>query len=360
MTDFDFERPPNMSTPDGVRLAEWLSRQFLKVSNSFIQVSGALIWRGLWVSGSYEANDLVVDSGWLSAANKTTTTKPAPVPTGDIRNIIDVPGPPTFANNSVSSGSLIVGVRYAYAEDLYIREARFYVPAAAVGLRASAWLVLDPDTDPTFQVIFSSQVIDASETGKWISIPIGLTLVQEGRTFDVILAFTPTTGAITFTHEWNYRRSNQNPQSGEITHKSAAAADTVLVHKQDSGGTDRSTDLDNVGPGSEMEMLANGYFWTILNASKAGDIYTLTVAPSVRAPAGTSNFSFSYFAPITINYVEALNHYSTLAEVNGFISTGGYNPIDSPPTLNQDAYGIDIQVQGVFLSGDWDYLAFSN
>lgn len=360
MTEFNFENPPNMQTQEGKILGEWLNRQFLKVSNAFFQISDGLTWKGLWVSGSYEANDLVLDNGWLSVANKTTTTKPAPVPTGDIRNIIDVPGAPTFSTNTVSSGSLVVGARYSYEENLYVREARFYAPAAAVGLRVDAWLVLDPESDPSFRVIASSQIIDASETGKWISVPIGLTLVEEQRTFDVILAFTQTTGSITFTYEWDYKRSNQDPGPGEIRHKSGGNANTVLVHKQDLGGTDRSAELDNVAFGSDMEMLANGYFWRILAASKSGDIYTFTVSPAVRAPAGTSDFSFSYFGAITINYVEALNHYSTLPEVSGFISTGGYSPITSPPTLNQNAYGIDIQAQNVQISDDWDFLAFSD
>lgn len=39
MTEFNFENPPNMQTHEGIILGEWLSRQFLKVSDAFVQTS---------------------------------------------------------------------------------------------------------------------------------------------------------------------------------------------------------------------------------------------------------------------------------------------------------------------------------
>lgn len=352
------EYPPILESDEGRKMAEYVHRQFTTIRDEFDAQPG-MVWRGFWEEGRYNANDLVVDNGWLAIALRSTVAPPEPHPVGNVRNIINVPGAPVFSSNSVSSGSLVVGTRYEFAENIYIRDARFYVPASAAGIRVDAWIILDPDTDPSFKVLVSAHVIDSTDTGKWISVPVGLTFIQDSRKFDLIAAFTSVSGEVTFSYEWNYIRSNQNPNPGEIRHKGGSNSDTMLVHEQDESSTDRSADLDNIVPGSDIEMQSNGYNWRVLSASKSGSIYTFKIQPSLRAPAGNSFFEFSYYGVITINYVETLNHYSTLPSVSGFQSTTGYSPIDSPVTLTQNAYGIDIQTQGVLVSDDWQFLAYS-
>lgn len=351
-------QPENPSSDLGFDAQAWLAREFQAIQDALNSQTG-MVWRGFWEEGQYNTNDLVVDNGWLSIAIRTTTAPPAPHPVGDVRNIINVPGAPVFANNSVSSGSLVVGTRYDFSQNIYIRDARFYVPASAAGLRVDAWIVLDPDTDPSYKVLVSSQVIDSTDTGKWLSVPIGLTFIQDSRKFDLIAAFTSITGKVTFSYEWDYIRSNKDPNPGEIRHKGGSNTNTMLVHEQDELGTDRSTDLNNIVPGSDIEMQSNGYNWRVLSASKSGSIYTFEVQPALRAPEGQSFFEFGYYGVITINYVETLNHYSTLPSVSGFQSTTGYSPADSPVTLTQNAYGIDIQTQSVLVSDDWQFLAYS-
>lgn len=352
-----FEDPPLMESQDGQKLAEYLARQLLNLGSAL--QPNALTWAGYWADGAYSANNLVVDNGWLAVARRDTTDAPSPQPVGDVRNIINVPGAPTFATNSVVSGSLIVGTRYTFPSQVYIRAARFQAPAAAAGLRFDAWIVLDPDTDPSFYVLASADVVSASDTGKWVELPVGLTFVQDARKIDIIAAYTPATGSTSFTYQWDYKRKNGNPPAKEIWHQSGSNSNQIRVHEQDLTETDRSSDLNNIAPGSQIEMLSGGNVWSVLAASKSGDVYTFIVQPASRAQEAVSNFEFQYFGALSISYLEALNHYNTLPDVNGFLSTSGYNPTTAPPVLNQNAYGVDIQVQEVLTSDDWEFLAFS-
>lgn len=351
------ENPPLMDSEEGRVMAEYLYRQLLAIQTA--TTPDALRWAGYWEDGKYRRNDVVVDNGWLAVAIRDTIAPPAPRPIGDIRNIINVPGAPTFAVNNVNSGSLVIGTRYTFPNKIYIREARFYAPAAAAGLRFDAWIVLDPETDPSFYVLASADVIGSGDTGKWIDLPIGLTFVQDSRKVDIIAAFTPSTGATTFAYTWDYKRKSGDPPAKEIWHQSGDNRDQIRVHEQDLSETDRTVDLDNIGPGSRIEMLASGYVWNVLDASKSGDVYTFTVQPRSRASEETSSFKFEYFGVQTINYVETLNHYASLPDVSGFLSTSGYNPVSSPVTLTNNAYGVDIQVQEVLSSDDWEFMAYS-
>ena len=360
MKPFVFENPPLMQTEDGRILGEYLARQFLRINESIESDSQGMSWRGPWEDGVYQAYDVVTDDGWLAIANKETTEKPAPQPIGDQVNVIEIPGPETFSTNTVSAASLIVGTRYTLAQDVYLRAIRYQIPASMVGFTVSYWLVLNPTTNPDVRQLVGEFTIVAGDTGSWKTFPVGLTIIPDGVEFDVAGAFTPATGSTSFSYEWDYKRKNGNPPSGEIWHQSGNNSDQMRVHQNDSDDTNRSTDLDNIGPGSDILMFSSGQQWTVISASKSGSVYTFIVEPSTRANEDTSIFQFTYYGPLSMDYLIDANHYSTLSNVNGFLSTTGYDPDDDPMTLDQNAYGIDITVQDVLVSDDWDFMAYTS
>ena len=129
----------------------------------------------------------------------------------------------------------------------------------------------------------------------------------------------------------------------------------MRVHQQDSGGTDRSTQLNNIVAGSTIEMVTTGYEWEVLSASKTGSVYTFTVNPSSREKEDTSNFKFTYTTAATVNYVYQTNFYSPTAQILGIYSTTGLTGI----TTNSNAYGVDIKIQQATISDDFDFLAYT-
>ena len=352
--------PENPTSDIGDDAQAWLAREFEAIQRTFLDLLGgtdigAMVWRGPWSDGQYFKNNVVTDEYWLAIANKDTTEKPAPQPTGDPVNVIDVPGTPSFATNTVSAAQLIVGTRYTNTSAVYVRQIRYQIPATMAGFTAAYYIVRDPLGDnPTTVNIVSEFTIAPSDTGSWKVVSLGLEIIPANLTFDVIGVFKPAIGSTSFTYEWDYKQKNGDPDSGEIWHQ--AGGGEMRVNEADSGDTDRSTDLDNIGPGSEILMVSSGQEWSVNGASKTGDVYYFDVEPATRAGENTSNFTFTYYAPLSMDYLIAANHYTTLSNVSGFQSTTGY---DGNPTLNQNAYGVDINIQDVLVSDDWDFMAYS-
>lgn len=359
MSDFTFENPPLMQAEENRVMAEYLRRQFQKVMQAFGS-SGAMTWRGEWADGLYRRNDVTLDNGWLAIANRETVTRPSPQPIGEVRNVIDMPGAPTFPSIvNVNSGSLAIGTRYTFVQDIYVRKFRYYIPASMVGFEVSYFLVLDPTTDPRFQQLIPKFTIGADSVDAWQELPLGLTFVESGREADLIGSFIPISGSTQFQYEWDYKRKNGDPPPKEAWHQSGQNTDQIRFHQEDTSETDRSTDLDNIGPGSTIEMRVNGTVWDVLDASKSGSVYTFIVQPAYRAGEDTSAFRFSYYAVQSMDYVREIDHYTTMPAVSGFVSLTGYNPDSNPVTLDQNAYGLDVQVQDVLLSDDWDFMAYT-
>ncbi len=356
---------PETPTSDiGQDAQAWLAREFEAIQQTFLDLLGgsdigAMVWRGVWEDREYYKNEVVTQDGWLAIANKNTIESPAPQQEGDPINVIEIPGSETFSVSSVSASSLFVGTRYTFPQDAYVRQIRVYIPNANIGFKAEFWIVTDSTTNPSFRQAVGEFTITANDVDKWLEFPIGLTVIQDGTTFDVVGLYKPAVGATSFTYEWDYKRKNGDPSSGEIWHQSGANADQMRVNQNDESDTNRSTDLDNIGPGSDILMVSSGMTWDVLDASKSGSVYTFLVDPAERAGEDSSNFTFTYYAPLAISYVVDANHYSTLTNVNGFLSTTGYDPSGSGVTLDNNAYGIDITVQDVLQSEDWDLMAYS-
>lgn len=318
------------------------------------------IWRGYHQDGAtYQPQDMVNDEGYLCTCRNTTTDPAAPRPLGEQYSVLELAGTPSWSEQSASASALVYGQRYApLTQAAFVEAVKMYLPDEVIGFTAELWAVLDPLGTPDYQVLVPSFNIEANDTEgqnpDGITIQIGKTLVFPGVTFDVVAIIRPATGETSFTYEWDYKRSGGNPSDGEINHQGGSNQDQMRVHQNDKDDVNRSSDLDNIGPGSKILMVASGQQWDVLSASKSGSVYTFIVQPATRAQEDSSNFTFTYFSTLPIQYEIATNHFSASPSVDGFLSTTGYDP--GAITLNDNAYGVDILIRDVQMSGDWEIM----
>lgn len=311
-------------------------------------------WQGEWVPGTYETYDVVRDDQWTMIANTTTIERAAPQNSGDAFWVRDQYSPPALSSTSASEKVLYIGQRYLYVSAFLNTNIRIYFPAAAIGMSVEVWAVVDPTGDKYIFNIVPQKTLTATDVDKWAELNLEQSFVPENTTVDFIMVVRPSTGATTFTHEWVYSKADGDPAAGEINHQSSNL-DQIRVHEQDNTLTDRTSELDNIGPGSTIYMDSSDYTWEVLQASKTGDVYTFTVDPGARAADATTDFTFQYLASTSINYVYNTNLYASESRISGYFANE-YDPTNAA-YINDNGYGLDIQIQNVITSADWEVVA---
>lgn len=330
-----------------------------EVSNKqYTDAAGAarMRWLGMWSPGTYVEFDVVTDDGWTMIANTTTDDRPGPQPVGDAEWVRDQFSPPALSETTYATEVLYVGQRYEFIPAFLVRGIQFYLPASAVGYNMEIWAVVDPGgANERIKNILPGFDIILENTGYWNQFSFGSTYVEAGVTIDVLMVLRVATGGVSFTHQWNYVRANGDPVPGSIYHQSGGNVDQIRVHEQDTSLIDRTLNLDNIGPGSVFTMVTSGYTWEVISASKTGDVYTFIVDPGARAGAATSDFTFTYFGSTSIPYVYNTDLYISDSRISGFLGNE-YLP-NELTFISNNGYGIDINVQNVTSSANWDVVA---
>ncbi len=319
-----------------------------------------MLWKGEWVPQIYEKNDVVRDGLFLSIANTSTSDRPAWVYSTTLYDLLSFGDTPaTWAEQNQTTSQLLTAQRVAIDANAVVTTISFYVPASNIGMNIALYYVSKPTTNPVVNIIIPSFVATANNTDKWVDVAISDLLTGDGTMFDFILETTTTSGEQTFTHEWDYLRQDGNPTSGEMLHQGGGNDDELFVHQEDSGGTNRSLELDNIVAGSTIIKDDELDTWVVQSVIKVADVYQFVVVPSNRATASVSNFTFKYTGIAPTYYYDDVDYYIGEANVQGFTSINGYSPIANPPTLNNDAYGMNLSFREVTKSDDWDSLAVS-
>jgi len=322
-----------------------------------IVAAGYMNWKGKWVPALYEVGDTVSDDQWTMVAITQTDDRPAPQPVGDLFWVRESVGEPAWESGSTTTNVLYLGQRYNFTESYRVSTIRTYHNADAIGLNVEIWAVMSPGTDDErISNILPGRVLEAEDLDTWQQFNIGNLYVEAGSVVDLIKVVRPSTGSVTFTHTWTYEGATGDPTEGRIYHQRGSNLNQIRVHAVDNGGTDRSAELDNIGPGSTITMATSGYIWEVLSASNDGTIFTFIVDPGSSANNSTSDFTFLYIAPIPINYAYATDLFSFSPNVSGYFGSE-YLP-NEPAYLNENGYGLDIQVQNMTSSDDWDVVAY--
>lgn len=310
-------------------------------------------WFNVWTGGTYQKNSMVRDGSYTMIANKETSDKPAPVATDEKQWKSGFVITPPWQQLSPTAEQVIVGQRYTWERDGFVYQARFWV-VANTDYSYEMWLVDNPTTNPSYTLILPEFTPDPSEEDRWLTFPVGENLFLSGRTYDLVMIIRSGSAPTSFAYDWQYERKNGNPDSGKAWHQSSG--DELRIHQNDEGDTNRSSDLDNIDEGSQIS--AGGITWDVTSASKSGSVYTFGVLPANRAQENDYTISFTYYAPIPIEYDYIPDYYTGDTEVQGLIAVDAGYP--DGITLNENAYGVDVEFSDAIISDDWDLVASSD
>ena len=316
------------------------------IAQNVVDIATKMEWKGPWVSGLYNKNDVVTDDGWLMIANQDTIERPAPQPIGFPTYVYDG----TIATQQITAKQVIFGSRYSSAGIGYVTGMRIYTIA---GNEYDIYTVNNPLGTPTFDRVAT---FVANSTG-WYNINLDAIIIGDGTLFDLIaIVDEPDPTPTTFSGDWNYTKPQNAgiPGTGVIIHANTQL-ELLQLNKIDNNAVDRSSELASLTIGDVIE--ANGLRWAIQNITDQGAYIDFQVIPAIQlAPTGILNFTFETITATPITYAQDTDYNLGNSQVRGLYAADlPYSSI----TVDDNQYGIDIQVQQAQISLHWDALASS-
>jgi hypothetical protein len=288
----------------------------------------------------------VLVDGWTMAANKTTSDYPAPITSGNPLAFYTGTSPVT----QVSAKQVVQGNRYTNPTTAF--QIVSYFVYTFIGEHYDVYLVVDPLGD---RIVTSLASFTGASVG-WAKFNVTPVIVDVGSTFDLIAVTTePADTPVTVDYTYNYL-TPQNaavPASGEIQHP-RSQPDVMGISHFDDGGTDRSATITGLVLGDRITA-ANGGEWIVQANTNEGAYSTILVSPATVGTAGVQVMSFETSVPTPIDYMEDVGYWPTTPySINGVVSVDDtyVNAI-----INDNAYGVDLEVVPVSVSEDWDIVA---
>ena len=319
--------------------------------NIFSDYSGTtMIWYNEWINTEYQPNSVVIDDGWLMISNKLTTDKAAPQSISDPYYIYNGGGMNLITNPNLVN-YLAVGQRYINQKDGLLSGYRFYV-GKADGYEYK--LVFIDRTDPQNIITKFGQNYTFSQTGV-TEVSINPIFLLSGHTFDFLLLIKNHSTGTTLTNiKYNYLTPNNatDPNNGEINHANREL-NILRVSKIDYDGNDQSSFLSTIKVGDEIEIETSK--WEILNITNKTNSIDFEINPEVQfSNDGIYDVNFYHYAETTIEYNIENDYWSTTSyNIKGLIQENGFDNL----TENDNAYPIDILVEDMEISEDWDFMA---
>jgi len=347
--------PPNMIIPDATATVKGI----LKLTNDLggtadLPTVPDLVnkteWKGIWTQQQYILNDQVLDEGYLAIANTTTEERPAPQRVGEKFNVYNG----TIGTTTSNARQILFGNKYTFTENVFFEGWRINLIA---GNSYVVYLVRDPDGESII-----SQILQfVAQTNGWINLNAQNLIIQEGSTYAAVAVVSePAAIPLEFNGNWSYAQP-QNPTipiNGQITQPRSVPS-LLYVNNIDSGSSDRSSELITLNVGDLIKSGTNT--WAIQSISPQSGYFIFGVSPALlNLNTGVQNFIFETKSTTTLTYPFETDYWlsnpSPVATVNGLLG------IDVPYTTivpDNTAYGVDLLVQKLVVSDDWDIQAFS-
>lgn len=299
---------------------------------------------------TYYPQQAVLDEGWTMVANKETSERAAPQPTGAPFNAYAGLDPTAQA----VAKQLIMGNRYTFGIVGFLQGYRIYT---ITGNSYSVFSVRDPAGSAKLTELLT---FTASVTG-WVEFGLDQRVVSAGTVFDLLVVVQePDPTPTTFVGNWNYTTPNNPsaPTAGVMVHANTTSS-TISIHKTDSDAVDRTADLSGLTAGDIID--SGNIRWAIQAIADQGAYYDYAVAPATQdSPDGVRSFTFETVTATPITHLSDTNYWGLNPFPGGaveglYIADGLYGDI-IPDT---SAYGVDLTIQRAVVSEDWDLLATS-
>jgi len=308
-------------------------------------------WVPKWTPRSYQKNTMTVDGPWLMVSNKRTEDRPAPQPKDAPFFVSALGNNPAWTVNNDNEKLVITGQRYTVpsGEALSITGWRLWVQAVSATTTYEVLIVINPGASQIVESLLGQTSFN--QTG-WVNLNLPEQFLEAGLTFDIVLLTRSTTGTSTSMEDWNIVRTNDNgvPADGIANFNNAGRLNIAHV---DNGTTDQEVLLDGTVPGDTIEI--DGITYEILGTTPFAAYNEYILLPTTRPANGLFTFTFTNHTAQSLDFVDITDHFLSNANVCGFFSDSGYDNI----VLDDDAYGIDIEVQEYVASDDWDFASTS-
>lgn len=320
---------------------------------------GTMLWKGSWSGGDYLANDVVRDGDWTMIANKTTSDRPAPQPSGAEESS---PAEPITFTEQTGTSWILSGARWTFTSGGWLKNMNFWIPSTNSDLQYIGSLV-----DDVRGIVLAKIDITPTATG-WTSFAPGEHLVPTDSVISVILECSNNSDATTFGIEpWAYggAQNNQQPLAGFWNKRSLQ--DILRINFTDDDGDDQLTLLRSVQVGDylavKQQASSNQETYLVTGVTELTDTFSFDVSleDSNGAIAVASLCDIEFIRPgvAVVSYSQAINHWLTgqpaWATVEGLLqSTPGNLPV-----VGNDAFGVRIDFQPGAISPDWDLVSYS-
>jgi hypothetical protein len=219
------------------------------------------------------------------------------------------------------------------------------------------------------------------ETG-WLTLDWAAELVGPGEAFDVWLTMIGQgTSSSTDTAYYNMRRPDSQPVSNPLFGRwyqpaKAPAINTAAAHENDDNdpnfqGADRSALWDSLNAGDKWKYTSSvdgeEYEWTFATkperkTNPSPDIdqdpnyYEFHVMPGQLGPdQGKRDITFTLYETVPLSYVYIPDGLAAQVDIKGIYSETDFQDF----SVNDNYYGIDIEYRPVYLSPDWQLVAYS-
>ena len=307
-------------------------------------------WRGIWVQGqTYNKNDMVTQNGWLGVVTAANTTDgPEPVATGVEDWIIDLNGTWAPVQSTISEEAYWTGNVYQFAAGLYVLGYRIWLPDNSQNFQFQVWAALNLNT-PNERIVQIASVPNGVATGQWVEVGTGTLVVAPGTTLHMLKLTLAATLSETFSANWDVKNTNGSPGEGEANFQSNETE--IRVHKTDDDGIDQTANLEAVEVGGTLSF--GGSTWTITEVDIRGSHVRYHIEPAQGRPSeNTYSLTFSWGSVEDIPFVTDADYWSPVGPIRGCQGTSIRN-LD----LDDDAHGVDVYVQQVVVSDDWDIMS---
>lgn len=348
-------------------------------------VAGRMSWKNLWVSAAYKENDTVRDGDWTMIANKDTTERAAPVPSGVPTFVL--PLVPTWDVPDPSSVAVIhSGHEYTFTSAGWIKELRVWAPS--IDPSVAYRIVIVDITNPTVPVVrvIPDPILNEDD---WATVALDYVAVSIGTVFRIYLDVLNSSGEQQTVDGWNTVSTSNTTVPTTSQWVARADGANVRMHNTSLGAT-YGVQLAALPVGTEIRIVETGDTNKSVTYETTGATTptpdtadgSYTLIPTLKISEGPGGFpttgnpatiTITEFIAAATEYVEFTDFLLTgqpaWATVVGYLSIGGTaqallrrlgEEFPVAFAVSSNAYGVDIEFQEAYVSPDWDLVAVSD
>jgi len=324
-------------------------------------ISTKMQWQGIWVDGTYNANDVVRDGDWTMIANVTTTDRAAPQPIGepDTQPSADT----IWLVNASHTGIVQTRHKFTTTEPGWLQSLR---------IRTAFWdsdvytrITLVNNTNNTATII-DNPILTNDD---WTLLRIDNIPVVAATDFEIWYEYYNSSDAAGVDGGWTSVSGTGTPTNKKFTIDNLTTPTVIEISHTDLDDLDRSTELDGIVVNSiihinetadakrSIEVNVDAIDITAPDSTK----YTVSLIQNgtndIRDDKTcTIRIDIPITQPSVFNYNADLwlNFPPSWATVTSELYFDGVLQADT-----NDAYGIEVIFQEASVSTDWDLLALS-